>query len=743
MDRRGLLRVHLGAAPGSGKTFAMLREGRERMSHGEDVVIGFVETYGRPRTIEAIGSLEVVPRLQVTYGGTLLEEMDVDAVLTRRPQVALVDELAHTNAPGVSHAKRWQDVEQLRHAGIDVITTVNVQHIESVKDLVESITGIPVRETVPDQVLDGADEIQFIDIAPDALRKRMRHGNVYPLDRVDTALRNFFRPGNLAALREIALRLVAQGAGPARGGVRPPPQDVLVVISRRPSSEGLIRRGARIARRLGGLCTVLTVVRPGDGSAASAPWRQLAEQVHCGFLERGSTDLAGTVIRAARELGVRHVVAGESSGEGLLGRWRAGFADRLIDELPDTDVHVVARGGRGRFGNGRVESRRPTPEDLLLQARIPSRDRGLLRVYIGYARGVGTTSAMLEEGRRRRQRGTDVVVAAVDTAGRAESETALAGLELLGGAGGSGAHDRLDVDAVLVRNPEVALIDDLAGLDVEGRPRADALPRILAAGITVIATLHLVNLQSMARVMGAILGDLPAGPRVDDGVLALAGELELVDVTPSILDERLRRGDIVPPAEAARALQGEFRPEVLTTLREATFRLIAEHTDRQLIAYMHERRIVRPWEARSRVMVCVPPRPHMESLIRRAARLADSLDAEMRVVTVRTRRRSLPERELLGEYASLTHQLGGEFITLYGQSVAPAIAAYARETLATEILLTRGRGDGHRTRNTLHQLVRMLSDVDIHILAREYEAQATAAQRLNSRPVAREPRGAQ
>jgi two-component system sensor histidine kinase KdpD len=238
----------------------------------------------------------------------------------------------------------------------------------------------------------------------------------------------------------------------------------------------------------------------------------------------------------------------------------------------------------------------------------------------------------------------------------------------------------------------------------------------------------------MAQAMGSILGDLPAGPRVDDGVLALADELELVDVTPSILDERLRRGDIVPPAEAARALQGEFRPEVLTTLREATFRLIAEHTDRQLIAYMHERRIVRPWEARSRVMVCVPPRPHMESLIRRAARLADSLDAEMRVVTVRTRRRSLPERELLGEYATLTHQLGGEFITLYGPSVAPAIAAYARETLATEILLTRGRGAGHWTRNTVHQLIRMLSDVDIHILAKEYEAQATAAHRLNARP---------
>src|SRR5581483_4193696 len=188
---RGTLRVYLGAAPGSGKTFAMLREGRARRGQGEDVVIGFVETYGRPRTVEAIDSLEVIPRLHVAYRGTTLEEMDLDALLQRRPQVALVDELAHTNAPGVRNTKRWQDVEELREAGIDVVTTVNVQHVESVKDLVETITGIPVRETVPDPVIDSADEIHFIDISPEALRKRMRHGNIYGPEKIDAALRNF------------------------------------------------------------------------------------------------------------------------------------------------------------------------------------------------------------------------------------------------------------------------------------------------------------------------------------------------------------------------------------------------------------------------------------------------------------------------------------------------------------------------------------------------------------------------
>src|ERR1700681_2967162 len=255
---RGRLKVYLGATPGAGKTFAMLKEGRERKQRGEDVAIAYVETYGRARTEELLGGLELIPRKQVPYRGTVLEEMDLDAVGARRPKVALVDELAHTNAPGSVSEKRWQDVERLRDAGIDVISTLNVQHVESVNDVVEKITGIVQRETLPDRVLDLADEIQFIDISPEALRKRMKHGNIYQPDKVETALANFFRPGNLAALREIALRLVAQSMATSRG-VLAPAEDVLVAIAGSAGSEPLVRRAVRAARRLGGLCMVVTV----------------------------------------------------------------------------------------------------------------------------------------------------------------------------------------------------------------------------------------------------------------------------------------------------------------------------------------------------------------------------------------------------------------------------------------------------------------------------------------------------
>src|SRR4029077_5553181 len=240
--RRGKLKVFLGATPGAGKTFAMLREAHDLQAHGHDLVVGYVETYNRPRTVELISGLEVIPRISVEYRGTVQEEMNLEAVLRRKPEIALVDELAHTNVPGVRHAKRWQDVEDIRAAGIDVVTTVNVQHVESVKDLVERVTGIVVRETVPDKELDGADEIQFIDITPEALRKRMRHRNVYSKEQVEAALANFCRPQNLAAMRQIGLRLVADSMARSRR-ILASPEGVVVARSGGPSSGGPVQGG--------------------------------------------------------------------------------------------------------------------------------------------------------------------------------------------------------------------------------------------------------------------------------------------------------------------------------------------------------------------------------------------------------------------------------------------------------------------------------------------------------------------
>src|SRR5215510_7575682 len=275
---RGQLRIYLGAAAGVGKTYSMLNEGRRRAEYGEDVVIGYVEPHRRPKTTAQIGDLEVVPRKEVEYRGATLEEMDVDALLARRPQIALVDELAHTNAPGSRHEKRWQDVEELLDAGISVISTLNIQHLESLNDVVEEITGVKQQETIPDEVVRRADELQLVDLTPVALRNRLARGDVYPPERVDAALANYFRPGNLSALRELALAWLADRVDEGleeyrkRHGIDEPwetRERVLVALTGSTDGERLVRRAARIAQRTRGDLVAVHVV-PQDGLAAPA-----------------------------------------------------------------------------------------------------------------------------------------------------------------------------------------------------------------------------------------------------------------------------------------------------------------------------------------------------------------------------------------------------------------------------------------------------------------------------------------
>jgi K+-sensing histidine kinase KdpD len=713
---RGRLKVYLGATPGAGKTFAMLKEGRERKQRGEDVAVAYVETYGRARTEELLTGLELIPRKKIAYRGTVLEEMDLDAVLARHPKIALVDELAHTNAPGSANEKRWQDVEQLRDAGIDVISTLNVQHVESVNDVVEKITGIQQRETLPDRVLDLADDIQFIDISPEALRKRMKHGNIYTPDKVETALANFFRPGNLAALREIALRLVAQSMATSRG-VLAPAEDVLVAIAGSAGSEPLIRRAVRVARRLGGLCMVVTV---GSGGRVNVDrYQRLAAQLGCSFVSLGGPDIAKGIIEAAQLANVRHLFMGQPPRRGFWSRWGKTLADQMIDSLPDIDLHVIAPEHEAPAAD--VELQRSSPEALLRAEPRVGRRNADVRAYLGYADGSGTTTAMLDEARRRRSRGTDVVVAAINPRVPAAG---LAGLEMLGGPDAPAAHDRLDVEALLSRNPEVAVIDELNGLDTEGHLRAESLSRLVDAGITVLGTLHLLDLASVRASYAPLLKERAPGSALPDEVLTRIDELEIVDVTPAVLLERLRRGEIMSPAEAARALQAEFRPQILSALREMAFRLIADHTDRRLVAYMREWKIEEPWEARPRLVACIPPRRGMEARIRRMAAFAARVAAQLTVVSVRPPHLSEEERRWLGEYAALVHREGGEYVSLYGRNVAATLAGYLRKTLNTEVVLGRRRRRW-RPWDTTSTLIRQLEDVDVHILRREEPTPAT------------------
>jgi two-component system sensor histidine kinase KdpD len=348
-EGRGRLKVFLGAAPGVGKTFEMLAEAERRQAGGADVLVGIVETHGRAETEARIGALPVLPRARLEHRGQMLEEFDLDAALARRPGILLLDELAHSNAPGSRHPKRWQDLEELRAAGIEVWTTVNVQHLESAAEAVARITGVRVAETVPDQVLDGADAVELIDIPPAELLERMRQGRVYRPDQAERALRGFFREGNLAALRELALRRTAERVDAdvtgymrenAIEGPWPSGERVMALIGADAAAEGVVRAARRIADALKAPLVALHVERPDSAADAGAALR-LAERLGATIAVVVATDLPSAILETARARNVTHLVV----GRGQPNAWRRltgrTLSAALLREGADFALHLV------------------------------------------------------------------------------------------------------------------------------------------------------------------------------------------------------------------------------------------------------------------------------------------------------------------------------------------------------------------------------------------------------------------
>jgi two-component system sensor histidine kinase KdpD len=362
---RGQLRIYLGSAAGVGKTFAMLNEGHRRHERGTDVVVGYVEAHGRPHTIEQIGDLEVIPRATIGYRGTFFEEMDLDAVLARRPDVVLVDEFAHTNVPGSRNEKRWQDVNELLDAGIDVISAMNIQHLESLNDVVEKITGVPQRETVPDAVVRAADQVELVDMTPEALRRRMAHGNIYRAEKIDAALTNYFRIGNLSALRELALLWLADKVDEGLQRYREAHdihatwearERVVVALTGGPEGETLIRRGARIAARSSGGDLLAVHVTNSDGlvgadPAALAQQRRLTESLGGSYHQIVGDNVPDALLTFARAENATQLVLGVSRRGWLASLLTGpGVSMRTMRESADIDVHMVTHSyvGRGR-----------------------------------------------------------------------------------------------------------------------------------------------------------------------------------------------------------------------------------------------------------------------------------------------------------------------------------------------------------------------------------------------------------
>jgi two-component system sensor histidine kinase KdpD len=350
--RRGRHKVFIGMAPGVGKTCRMLQEGKEMLREGTDVVVGLLETHGRVETARQAEGLEQIPRKRMHYQGVDLEEMDVSAVLARRPQLVLVDELAHTNVPGSEREKRWQDVEMLLLAGLDVYSTLNIQHLESLNDLVAELTGVVVRERIPNRMLEHADEVVLVDVTPETLQERLKEGKVYAPDKVGQALANFFQRRHLVALRELSLREVADRVeNDILPSLTPLRERVLVCLANYQTSKRLLRRAARLAAAMDAPLLALTVQDPNrflsrEESLIQEECRQLCDDVGGTFLREESAEILPTIARVATEKRITQIVLGQTMRSRLKALFRRPLSERLQHQLRglSIDLHLISEG---------------------------------------------------------------------------------------------------------------------------------------------------------------------------------------------------------------------------------------------------------------------------------------------------------------------------------------------------------------------------------------------------------------
>jgi len=740
-DGAGKLKLFIGAAPGVGKTFTMLREAHTLLERGVDVVVGYVDAHDRPDTEAQIGELTILPRKEIRFQGRVFEELDVEGICARHPEVVVVDELAHTNPPGSAWPKRYMDVEYLLDHGISVLSAVNVQHLEGIHEEAEEVTGVRVRELVPVSFFKRAHEVEVIDVTPETLRQRLRDGSIYPLEKVDQALSHFFRKSNLSGLREIALRAVAEDVEerlqnsyersriPGPVGAR---ESIMVCVHAPMRARKLMLRGSRMAGRMKADLYMLTISHTAE-DLLSARDRQRLEELReladtyeaTWVLEPRNDRKLGDVINAvANRLNVTQIVIGQPARER---RWQTVLGEspvrHLLQGVKYVDLRIV---GWKEYA--------PTPALIANNINATSDPgsertvrRGRLTIYVGSAPGVGKTYKILQDAHDWRRRGIDVVIGLIETHGREETQAQIGDLEvirkrqlLVGGK----TYDELDVDAILRRAPERVIIDELAHSNVPGcarEKRYQDIDYLLEQGIDVVTAVNIQHLESLHDTVEHITG-VKVRERVPDWFMKLAREVKLIDVTPETLQQRLMDGKIYTSDKVMRALENFFQLGNLAALREIALLEVADDVDQRI-----NRDSPDPGEveaAQERILVCVNYRPHSERLIRRGWRLADRLKAELWVLVVlENDKRSEQEQRDLDRIQKLSEEFDAHFITrqVGTQGVGGTIVAVADELHTSQLVIGRSlppTGIFRRFRRTPIDYVLEHADfVDLYVMA--------------------------
>ncbi|RCX23750.1 two-component system sensor histidine kinase KdpD [Fontibacillus phaseoli] len=682
---QGRLKIIIGSVSGSGKTYHMLQEGRLLKKQGIDVVCSAVSTMQREETVQQLEELERIPSIHWWREGKEQKDLPLEDLLERNPEVLLVDGLAHRNREGASFPTRLDDIRYLMDHGISVITTINVYELAGAGELIFQMTGIRAEETVPLNTLELADEVRLIDVSPETILKRIEEGVLGDVTHPAMSTR-----GNLGVLREVSLRLVAEGVNDSlekhreeHGLIGPSGATERILVSAQYHWNGslYVRRGQQIAKRLNGDLMVVTFALRGKSMTKEQltfkrSIVKLVERVNAKFEELSLVSLRqlpSELVNYAIQNKVTRIVMGHSQKSRWQEKWQGSIANRVLRKTRNIDVFLMA--DRAEQEGERILPIRPNAKGTEepfhrlttkeMEKKIQSIHRGSFKVYIGAAPGVGKTYKMLQEGNLLLNRRIDVVIGLLETHGREETREQIGRLCSIPRAKiqyQSTTLEEMDTEAILARHPEVVLVDELAHTNVPGsrtRKRYEDVIALLENGISVITTVNVQHLESLNDAVAQLTG-VRVRETVPDAILKMAGEVELIDITPQMLQERMRAGKIYAAEKVNQALESFFKIGNLIALRELALREIADDVDERLEAWDRDVALRGPWSRREVIFVCVDLEPRAERLIRRGFRIAHRLKAEWFVHYVHCGTALTPEeRKRLEALRQLTERLGG------------------------------------------------------------------------------------
>ncbi|WP_312473244.1 universal stress protein [Neobacillus sp.] len=724
---KGHLKIILGAVSGTGKTYHMLQEGNVLKKRGLDVVIGIVSPSNRPKTMEQIGCLEIIPSIEWINMGEAKFDLDVEAIIARNPEVVLVDDLSHRNRPEAPRSTRLDDISYLLNRNISVITTVNIYELEGVRGIADKLTDGRVRVncSIPEDTLALADEVKLLDVTPEVILSRLQEGDIELSLEEKRGKENLFHRNNLAVLRELALRFLAGEVNDAldeyrekHGMIGPSgaSEKILVTVQYHWNGSILIRRGQQIAKRLGGELQVVCFVNKNLSKHEQTFKRsiiKLVEKVGGDFeeLPMEHDSVADQIVNYATEHNVTRIVMGQSKRT----RWEemayGSIINKILRKTRNIDVFIVA--DRAEKDGERVIPTKQRKKEIAtnpyrrltiqeLENEMDNIRRGTLKVYMGAAPGVGKTFTMLREANELKKKGIDITIGLLETHGRKETFDQIGSLEIIPRKKISykgTTLEEMDTEVIIKRNPEVVLVDELAHTNVPGskyHKRFEDVEDILAAGISVISTMNVQHLESLNDSVEQITG-VRVRETVPDHILRRADEIELIDISPKALRDRMKEGRIYAVEKVNQALNHFFKTGNLIALRELALREVADDVDERLEAWERKRTLRGPWRQQEVIFVCTNLRPDSERLVRRGFRIAYRLKASWYVSYVKDHPLTAEEQQTLTKIQQLTERLGGIFETYETtgrRNVFRKLVSQMNEKKATQVII----GQSARTR---------------------------------------------